>query len=307
MMDATRREFITALLSGAAGCTLTWPAFAQNGAPAPITATKLTDRIAALSGAGGNVGLLTGADGLLMIDGGTSNRADDVAKAIGDISPRVVQVLFNTHYHFDHVGSNELLGSRHARIVAHANVKTRLSTRFENPAMGRTMEALSAVGLPTETFEASSQLTFGDEALEFTHVPLAHTDGDAYVFCPRSNVIHTGDLLWVGRYPVVDYTVGGSLAGMAKALDQLDRVGDARTRIICGHGPGNVGKAEMRQVREMWVTINQRLESLAKQGRSVEEVIAAAPTRDFDAALGVTNAQPFLRQAYGGVLARLNG
>ena len=304
-IDANRREFIRTLVSGAAGLTLTWPssAYAQRG-PATITATKLTDRITALSGVGGNVGLVTGAEGLLMIDGGTANRAADLAKAIADISPQMVQVLFNTHYHFDHVGSNESLGKNHVRIIAHENVKKRLGTSFENPAMGRRMEALPAIALPTETFTSGGKLSFGVEALEYTHTPPAHTDGDAFVFFPGANVIHTGDLFWVGRYPVVDYTVGGSLLGMAGTLDQLDKVGDARTRIICGHGPGNVGKTEMRQVREMWLTINQRLEVLAKQGRSVDEMIAAAPTKDFDAALGVQNPEAFLRQAYGGVHAR---
>jgi len=300
-----RRAFLQALVSGAAGLTLTWPTrIHAQGTPPPITATKLTDRIVALSGAGGNVGLLIGADGLLMIDGGTANRVADLTKAIAEISPRMVQVLFNTHYHFDHVGSNEVLGASHVRIIAHENVKTRLATTFENPAMGRTMEALSQAGLPTETFAAGGTLPFGGERLEYTHTPPAHTDGDAFVFFAQSNVLHTGDLLWINRYPVVDFTVGGSLLAMANTLAQMDGVGDARTRIICGHGPANVDKAAMRQVREMWLTINQRLEAMAGQGRSVDEMIAAAPTKDFDAMLGVQNPQPFLRQAYGGILAR---
>lgn len=299
-----RREFVEALLYGAAGLTLSTRVFGQGGTPPPITMTKLTDRITALSGAGGNVGVLAGRDGLVMIDGGTANRVPDLMKAVAEISPQMVQVLFNTHYHFDHVGSNETLGAKHVRIIAHENVKKRLSTTFDNPAMGRKMEALAESGLPSETFTDRGRLTFAGEVLEYTHTPPAHTDGDAFVFFPGSNVLHTGDLLWVGRYPVVDYTVGGSLAAMAKALEELDRVGDARTRIIGGHGQANVGKPEMKQIREMWVTINDRLEKLAKDGRSVDEVIAAAPTKDFDAMLGVQNPQGFLRQAYGGVLAR---
>src|SRR5688500_19450988 len=116
-----RREFIRALLTGAAGLTVALPAFGQGGGPAPITATKLTDRIVALSGVGGNVGLIVGPDGLMMIDGGTANRAADLARAIAEVSPRMVQVLFNTHYHGDHVGSNELLGTQNARlrVIAH--------------------------------------------------------------------------------------------------------------------------------------------------------------------------------------------
>jgi glyoxylase-like metal-dependent hydrolase (beta-lactamase superfamily II) len=304
MLESTRREFIRALMGGAAGLTLTYPVFGQGRGPAPITVTKLTDRIAAFSGVGGNVGLVIAPDGLLMIDGGTANRAADLATSIAAVSPRMVQVLFNTHYHFDHTGSNEYLGKNGVRIIAHENVKKRLSTTFENPAMGRTMEALSAAGQPTETFTAGGKLAFGPEALEYTHTPPAHTDGDAFVFFPNANVLHTGDLFWVGRYPVVDYTVGGSLAAMAATLSQMDKVGDASTRIICGHGPGNTSKADMREVREMWLTINQRLEEHARQGRAVDEVIKMAPTKDFDMKLGVQNPEGFLRQAYGGVLAK---
>ena len=303
-VHANRREFIQTLLGGAAGLSLTWPAFGQQGAPpAPIMATKLTDRIAMLSGAGGNVGLVIGPGGMLMVDGGLANRAADLAKAIAAISPNMVQVLFNTHYHGDHVGSNEYLGKNKVRIMGHENVKKRLGQRIESKAFGRTLEPLAEVGLPTQTFTTGGKFSVGPEAMEFTHFPLAHTDGDAFVFFPGPNILHTGDLLFIGRYPVVDFTVGGSLEGMAASLERMDRVGDAQTRIIPGHGP-LASKADMRATREMWNTINQRLEGLAKQGRTIEEVLKEAPTKDFDAKLNVTNPEGFLRQAYGGVLAK---
>ena len=299
----TRRAFLEALIGGAAGFTITLPAFGQGRGPAPLTATKLTDRIAVLSGAGGNVGVFMGADGVVMIDGGLANRAMDLAAAAAQISPRMVQVLFNTHYHFDHVGSNELLGMRGVRIIGHENVKQRLMATFENPAMGRRMDALSPAGLPTETFARSGRLMFGADTFEYTHTPLAHTDGDAFVFVPSANVLQTGDLFWTGRYPVVDYGVGGSLGAMAAALERMDTVGDANTRIIPGHGMPGATKADMRQTREVWLAINQRLEDHARQGRSADEVVAAAPTREFDTRIGVANPEAFVRQAYGGVLA----
>ena len=299
----TRRAFLEALITGAAGLTITLPASAQGRGPAPVTATKLTDRIAVLSGAGGNVGVLVGTEGVVMIDGGLANRAMALVAAAAQISPRMVQVLFNTHYHFDHVGSNELLGMRGVRIIGHENVKKRLMTTFENPAMGRRMDALAPAGLPTETFARAGRLMFGAETLEYTHTPLAHTDGDAFVFFPAANVLQTGDLLWTGRYPVVDYSVGGSLAAMAAAIEQMDKVGDANTRIIPGHGVAGATKAEMRQIREVWLAINQRLEEHARQGRSADAVVAAMPTREFDTRLGVANPEAFVRQAYGGVLA----
>jgi glyoxylase-like metal-dependent hydrolase (beta-lactamase superfamily II) len=306
-MFDSRREFLRALLTGAAGATVTWhvPAFAQAPAPPAIAATKLTERIVVLANAGGNVGLVIGADGALMIDGGLPNRAADLAKAIADVSPRMVQVLFNTHYHGDHVGSNEYLGKNKIRIIAHENVRKRLSERIESQAFGRTIEPLGPAGQPTETFGGGGKLSFGAEALEYTHVPRAHTDGDAFVFFPGANIIHTGDLLFLGRYPVVDFTVGGSLAGMAAALERVEKVGDAQTRVIPGHGPVAT-KAELRAARETWLAINQRLETMAKEGRSVDEVVKLAPTKEFDAKVGAqaaATAEGFLRQAYGGVLA----
>lgn len=303
-VEANRREFLHALLGGVAGVSLTWPAFAhgQGAAPAPVTATKLTDRIAMISGAGGNIGLVIGSGGLLMVDGGLANRAADVAKAIAGLSPRMVQVLFNTHYHGDHVGSNEVLGKSKVRILAHENVKTRLAQRIESQAFGRTLEPLAAVGHPTDTFTAGGKFTAGQEVLEYTHFPLAHTDGDSFVFFPGPNILQTGDLLFIGRYPVVDFTVGGSLAGMAASLARMDTVGDAKTRVIPGHGP-LATKADMRMTADMWNAINQRLEGFAKQGRTIDEVLKEAPTKDFDTKLGVTNPEGFLRQAYGGVLA----
>jgi glyoxylase-like metal-dependent hydrolase (beta-lactamase superfamily II) len=126
------------------------------------------------------------------------------------------------------------------------------------------------------------------------------------VFFPNANVIHTGDLLFIGRYPVVDFTVGGSLAGMAAALERVEKVGNAQTRIIPGHGPVST-KEDLRTTREMWLAIDQRLEAMAKEGRSVDEAVKAAPTRDFDAKVGpqaAPTAEGFLRQAYGGILAR---
>jgi glyoxylase-like metal-dependent hydrolase (beta-lactamase superfamily II) len=306
MAKSDRRDFLRTALGGAAGLTLARRAFAQApaAAPPPIVVTRLTDRVTVFGGDGGNVALVAGPDGLLMIDGGYDNRAAELARAIAGVDPRAVQVLFNTHYHFDHTGSNESLGAKHVRLIAHENVGKRLRIRFDDPAMGRTMEPLKKSGWPTETFSKDGKLTFGRDSLAYTHTPMAHTDGDAYVLLPEANVLHTGDLLWAGRYPVIDYTVGGSLARMAATLGEMDGLIHDDTRIIPGHGPATVTRAEMRQIREMWLTINDRLERHATAGDSMEAVIASAPTREFDAKLSVRNAQPFLKQAYGGVLAR---
>jgi glyoxylase-like metal-dependent hydrolase (beta-lactamase superfamily II) len=240
-----------------------------------------------------------------MVDGGVPDAAAGLAEAARAISPNLVQVLFNTHYHFDHVGSNALLGNERVRIIAHENVRRRLTERLDNEAFGMVFEPLPADALPNDTFADTGALDFGGQAVSYTHIPLAHTDGDAYVFFEASNVVHAGDLLWTGRYPVVDYFVGGSLARMAAALEILDGVGNADTRVVAGHGGPLVSKGETREIREMWLTINERLEEHARQGRSVEEVMEWAPTEDFDAIVGVDEPSQFIRQAYGGVLRQI--
>jgi cyclase len=313
VMIDTRRDFLRALLGGAAGLSLTVTAraFGQaavQGAPpaTPVTIKRLNGRIFVLSGAGGNIGLVISPEGGLMVDGGLPNRAGDVAKAVADAANKPVQILFNTHYHGDHVGSNELLGKNKVRIIAHANVKKRLGERIESQAFGRTLEPLSPAGQPTETFPVGGRLTFGQEVLQYTHVPLAHTDGDAFVYFASSNILHTGDLLFIERYPVIDFTVGGSLAGMTSGLERLERAANVETQIIPGHGPVATIK-ELRATRTIWAELNQRLEMMVKEGRSVDEVVKMAPTKDFDAKVGPQAAQTaegFLRQAYGGILAR---
>lgn len=299
---AGRRAFLRTLLAGAAGLPLAWQL--RGHAQAAITVTRVSDRLAILSGAGGNVGVLAGPDGVLMVDGGVPEAAAGLAEAARGVSDDLVQVLFNTHYHFDHVGSNVRLGNDRVRIIAHENVRRRLSERLDNEAFGRVFEPLPDEGLPNDTFADTGALDFGGQAVTYTHIPVAHTDGDAYIHFEGENVVHVGDLLWTGRYPVIDYAVGGSLARMAAALEILDGVGDADTRIIAGHGGPLVGKAQMRAIREMWLAINDRIEEHVRQGRTVEEVMEWAPTEDFNAIVGVDEPSQFIRQAYGGIVRR---
>lgn len=166
--------------------------------------------------------LVSGTAGLAF-DSGLAARAADLLKATADIDGQKVQLLFNTHFHFDHVGANEALGRAGARIVAHENVKKRLGMRIVSEAFNRTFEPLAPEGQPGETFAASGQITFGGRKVEYTHVPLAHTDGDAYLFLPGGNVLQTGDLGWNGLYPVIDYSSGGWIGGMIAGIDRLLR------------------------------------------------------------------------------------
>lgn len=292
-----RRDFLRTLWGGAA-FSIARRGFGQ-AAPDPIVATKLTDRITMVSGDGGNVGLVITDDGLLMIDGGYANRALELQKAIAEKNSHPVKLLFNTHWHGDHVGSNELLGKAGVKIMAHQNVRYWLSQKVKIEAFNTVVEPLKPEGLPGKTFTDAGKMTFGREKVEYKWIPNCHTDNDSYVFFPASNVLQTGDLFFSGAYPVIDYTTGGWIGGMAEALDKLLKVGDAQTRIIPGHGPLS-SKEDMRASRDMLHTVYDRLGAFSKKGASVDEVVKANPVADLDPkwGQGFLNGERFLRMAY---------
>lgn len=258
------------------------------------------------AGDGGNVGIVTGGDGVMMIDGGLAPTAPFLLKAISEqVDSHKVTLLFDTHWHLDHVGCNETLGAAGTKIMAHENVKKRLSVKITMEMMNRTIEPLKPEGFPTEEFAKGGKLTFGKEKIEYSHIPEAHTDGDTYLFFPGPNVLHTGDLLFNGFYPVIDYSTGGWVGGMATAAKHLEKVGDDKTRVIPGHGP-LATKADVKAVADMLATVHERLAVLAKQGKSVDEVMAAAPIKDLDAKWGAGAMKPdvFRRVAYTSILRR---
>jgi cyclase len=297
---SNRREFFAALAVAAAGRSLTY----AQAAPSPIRAMKLSDRVAMLYGDGGNVGIVISPDGLLMIDGGYAERSGDLLKAVSEqVDKHTVRTVFNTHWHVDHVGCNETLGRAGAKIMAQENVKKRLSVKTTMESLNRTFDPLKPEGLPAQTFTKGGKMVFGKEHIVYTHVPTAHTDGDTYLFFPGPNVIHTGDLMFNGTYPVIDYSTGGWIGGMAAASDILLKAGDNQTRIIPGHGP-MAAKEDLKSTRDMLATVHDRLEKIIKEGKSIEEAVAAAPTKDFDAQWGKGSMKPdvFVRVAYTSIL-----
>jgi len=297
-----RRDFLRTVVSGAAGLSISRFSFAQQAPPA-IKATKLSDRVVLLTGDGGNVAVILSDDGLLMIDGGVPERAADLQKAVKDVDSHPVRILYNTHWHFDHVGSNELLGKSGAKIIGHDNVKKWLSTKVTMEAMNRTFEPLAPEGRPTETFSKNGKMTFGKEKLEYMHVAPAHTDSDSYVFLPEANVLHCGDAFFNGFYPVIDYSTGGWVGGMAAAAETFLKIGDAKTQIVPGHGPMGT-KEDLKRTHDMLASVSERMVSMAKDGKSVDEVVAAAPTKDFDDKFGKGMFQPaaWTKIAYTSVL-----
>lgn len=298
LVAGDRRSFLRALIVGGPGLTIAWRAAGQD-APGAIRVTKITDRIVLLAGDGGNVGLVLADDGLMMIDGGYANRAMELQKTVAAVDSHPVKILFDTHWHGDHVGSNELLGKAGVKIIAHQNAKVRLSQTVKMEAFNTTVEHLKSEGWPSQTFTESGRMTFGREKIEYRWCPNSHTDNDAYLFFPASNVLHTGDLFFNGMYPVIDYSTGGWIGGMATALDKLLKVGDANTRIIPGHGP-LATKDDMKAARDMLHSVHDRLSQMSKKHATLEAVLQANPVGDLEAKWGggLLKGEQFLRMAY---------
>lgn len=277
----------TALIPAAlAALLLATPAAAQDFSKIEVESTKVAEGVYALKGAGGNLGLVVGADRAFLIDDQYAPMVPKIRAAVAAITDKPVSFVLNTHWHGDHTGGNEAFAEAGTLVVAHDNVRTRLSSDQVMAAFDRTVPAAPKGALPVITF--NDQVTFhvGGHTVRTIHIPSAHTDGDAIVHLPETNVIHTGDLVFYGLYPVVDYSNGGSLKGMADATAKLMEMSNEGTRFIPGHGPAVITRRQLAEYLQMLRVVHARLETLIGEGKTLEEVIAAKPTAEFDAQWG---------------------
>jgi glyoxylase-like metal-dependent hydrolase (beta-lactamase superfamily II) len=305
----SRRELIqsAAVLAGTAFAARAWPgalvAHAQQPAPAvdqlaamraqlgatPIEATKLTDTLTLLSGPGGNVVVLHGEDGKVVLDTFVQPAWPRLKELIDAMSRTPLRMAINTHWHFDHSDNNANFRQAGARIIAHENTRKRLSEPHD--LMGMHLEPAPADALPTETFATRRTIDANGEVIELVFVPPAHTDTDVYARYARTNLVHMGDLFFNGMYPFIDAGTGGRIGGMISAADVVLKMTDASTRIVPGHGPLG-DRAALTQYRDMLVTVRDRVQKLKSAGRPVGEVVAAKPTADLDAVWGKGFMQP---------------
>jgi len=246
-----------------------------------IRTEQLSPSTYVLFGAGGNIGLSVGADSVFVIDDQYAPLSEKIAAAIKKITDKPVQFVLNTHWHSDHTGGNENFAKGGALIMAHDNVKKRLSTEQFIEFLRAKEAPLPKIAQPVVTF--STDVTFhinGDEVYAF-HMPKAHTDGDAIIHFRKSNVIHMGDIFFNGFYPFIDTSSGGSPEGVVAAADRVLAMADDATRIIPGHGPVS-NKAELKIYRDMVATVSARVKKLAQEGKKLDEIIAAKPSAEYD-------------------------
>ncbi|MBL4679570.1 MAG: MBL fold metallo-hydrolase [Pseudomonadales bacterium] len=235
--------------------------------------TPLTDNIFMLQGNGGNLGLITGKDGLLLIDADYKVMSDalktELAKHGG---VEKLNYLINTHWHGDHTQGNHALG-HHAQIVAHDNVRKRLATTQEIKLFKAVSKPYPKHALPSITYETRMSLHVNDEELKIVHFPGGHTDGDSVIFFEKSNIVHMGDLFFMGFFPFVDVENGGNVLTLAKNVKTILGMIDDKTNIIPGHGPLS-NKADLQAFHDMLIDTSAEVKAMMDKGLSLEKIQA---------------------------------
>jgi glyoxylase-like metal-dependent hydrolase (beta-lactamase superfamily II) len=253
--------------------------------PVKYQAVPLSDTLTMLIGRGGNVAISAGSEGVYVIDDQFPNIADQLLAQIRMISDQPIRFVINTHYHGDHTGGNEALSGQGAVIIAHDNIRLRMSTEQFNQFWNGSTPAATPAALPVITFGENVTLHLNGESATAYHVPRGHTDGDAIVHFSGSNVIHMGDIFFNGRYPYIDLDGGGSVQGMIAAMDKALALANEETRIIPGHGE-LATSADLKSHRDMLQKATDQVQALIDQGKSLDEAIAAKPTAEWDDTLG---------------------
>ena len=313
-LDVSRRKFLAGGgLTVAAACFTPSYLMAETegivigafkeAAAAKVTVQNLRRNISVLFGAGGNIAVLTGPDGKLLIDAEIVTARPNVEKAIASINADPIKQLINTHWHFDHTGGNEWVHKAGASILAHENTRkhlleaTRVGGNFRY-----TFPAAPAGAIPSTVFKDEHTLHANNTTLMLKHYQPAHTDSDISVYFAEADILHAGDTFWNRDYPFIDYWTGGSIDGQIRAAEaNIAKVTD-KTIVIPGHG--EVGsKADLILFRDVLVEIRDKVAALKKQGKSLPEVIAAKPGARYDAVWGnlFQNPSDFVALVYMGV------
>src|SRR5579862_5211314 len=311
--EVSRRQFlISSGVAVAAACLVPPRVFSQQGlvemalkesATAKVTVQTLRRNISVLLGAGGNIAVLTGTDGKLVVDAEIVTARPNVSKALAGINADPIKQLINTHWHFDHTGGNEWVHEAGASVLAHENTRKHLSTAtFVGGNFQYTFPAAPAGAIPSTVFKDEHTLRINNTTLMLKHYLPAHTDSDVSVYFSDADILHTGDTFWNRDYPFIDYWTGGSIDGQIRAAEANIAKVTSKTIVIPGHGAVG-GKADLILFRDVLVDIRDKVAALKKQGKALPEVIAAKPGARYDAVWGKSFQGPsdFVALVYQGV------
>ena len=247
----------------------------------PLQTTSLGRGLFMFSGDGGNVTAIVDDGSTLLIDSGLDSRITELSDAIFKATMRPVTRLVNTHWHFDHTGGNVFFGSEGVTIIGQANVKRRLSSVQNVPFVGMHDGHYPPQALPRVTYSGSMKLRQGSQQLTLVNYGPAHTDGDTIIYLSSANVAVVGDIFSNHVYPIIDLASGGSIDGMIHSVDLILAQTDEQTKIVPGHG-SVATRADLQEYRDMLLQVRQRIKDLIDTGKTIDETVAAAPTKDFD-------------------------
>jgi glyoxylase-like metal-dependent hydrolase (beta-lactamase superfamily II) len=278
------------------------PTMVDAAAKAKITVHPVRRNISVLEGSGGNIAVLTGADGKLLVEAGFAVSRPGISNALASINADPIKHLINTHWHTDHTDGNAWLHAAGAEITAHENTRKRLSVATRVEGWSWTFPAAPAGALPVKVFATDYEVRRNNTRITMKYYGPAHTDSDVWVHFTDADVVHVGDTWWNGVYPFIDYSTGGSIDGQIRAANANLAMFTDKTIFIPGHGPVG-GRSEVVEFRDMLVTTRDKVASLKKQGRTLNETIAAKPTAAYDAKWGQFLVTPalFTGLVYAGV------
>jgi cyclase len=293
-MNPQRREFLRTLAGGAAALSLSRAAFAQ----ATPAAAKLADKVTLITGAGNNIVALAGDGGSLLVDCGDAAHAQDVLKLAGS-----VKTVINTHWHLESTGANDAMAKAGAKLASHVNTQLWMTQEITHDWEHKVFPPRAKEARPTETFYTTGKTTFGGEPIEYGIMPMAHTDGDIYVYFTQSNVLMAGDAVQPGRLPLLDWPCDGWIGGMQDAHRTLLRIANDATKIVPATGPV-MTKADLQANLDTVTKIRELLVKLVKQGLGPKDLIAGKAMKDFEGQLSGDPDQ-FLYTTYRGLWAHV--
>src|SRR6266852_4037360 len=280
-MRKTAIRFSFVVLAALAILAITANAQARDFSQVQIKTNKISNNFYTLEGQGGTIGILTGPDGVFMVDGQFAPLSQKIAAAIKQVTDKPIRFLVNTHVHGDHTGGNENFGAMGATIIAREQLRNRLM--HPNPAAnGQPVPPTKPIGLPLITYNGALTMHMNGEDIQMIAIPAAHTDGDTMVYFPGPDVIMTGDFYRSVQYPNIDRGNGGSLNGMINGLGRIIGIAGPDTKIVPGHGP-IVRRDAVMAHRDMILGVRDKVSKLVQQGKSQEEVAAAKPQAEYDA------------------------
>jgi glyoxylase-like metal-dependent hydrolase (beta-lactamase superfamily II) len=251
----------------------------------PLSTEEIRRGVFVFRGAGGNVTAISGSDGCAVVDTVYGPRVDEIRNSITRAISRTPDWVVNTHWYFDHTDGNQAFVAAGATILAHTNCRLRLSQDQYVASLEWGVKASPRIAWPMVTIGGPSAIDLGLETLRLIPQGAAHTDGDLAVFLPSSHILIMGDIFTNGSYPVIDESSGGTLRGMIQALERLIPLVEADTIVVPGHG-SLADRHDLVQFHDVLQAIEDRILSLIKAQLTIQEIIASAPTAEFDAAWG---------------------